>query len=349
VGVLRTRHCGSFGPALKARSGEHHVKVQPSPFWHPTRHADRRPFLLGRARIKAALRDWFAAQGFVEVETACLQVSPGNEAHLHAFETEQIGQDLARTPLYLHTSPEFAMKKLLAAGEERIFTLAPCFRNREAGALHAREFTMLEWYRAGTGYDAMMTVSHRGRTCDPAAPPERVTLAQAFGRHAGVDLMAAIGDRDALAGAAQAQGIRVGCDYTWSDIFARILTERVEPALGVGRATFLCDYPASEAALARPSAADLRVAERFELYVCGVEIANGFSELTDPAIQRRNLEAEMALKQARYGERYPIDDDFIAALAHVPDAAGCALGFDRLVMLATGADRLDQVQWTPMG
>jgi len=335
-----------------------------SPWWDKNRHADRRGFLLARAAIKSALRGWFAAENFIEVEPACLQVSPGNEAHLHAFATERIGTDLSRTPLYLHTSPEFAMKKLLAAGEERICAFAPVFRNREGGALHANEFTMLEWYRAHTDYMAMMSdcgailalaaqtagtkwVSHRGLTCDPRVAPERVTVAEAFSRFAGIDLEATIGDRDALASAAEAAGVRTGADYTWADSFARILTERIEPRLGIGRATILYDYPASEAALAKRAARDPRFAERFELYVCGVEVANGFSELTDAPLQRANLEEEMQLKQARYGERYPLDEDFLSAVAAMPQASGCAMGFDRLVMLASGAARIEQVLWTP--
>ena len=337
-----------------------------TPWWDKGRHGDRRGFLLARAAIKGALRGWFAQEGFVEVEPGCLQVSPGNEAHLHAFATERIGTDLSRTPLYLHTSPEFAMKKLLAAGEERICAFAPVFRNREAGGLHANEFTMLEWYRAGTGYEAMMAdcaallalaaktagtkwVSYQGVTCDPRIEPERLTVGEAFSRYAGIDLFAFAGDRDGLALAADAQGVRVGADYSWADIFARVLTERIGPRLGVGRATLLCDYPASEAALAKRSERDPRVALRFELYVCGVEIANGFSELTDADVQRTNLEGEMQLKQARYGERYPIDEDFLSAVAVMPEAAGCAMGFDRLVMLASGADRVEQVIWTPLG
>lgn len=336
-----------------------------TPWWDKGRHADRRGFLLARGAIKTAMRGWFAGEGFIEVEPGCLQVSPGNEAHLHAFATERIGTDLSRTPLYLHTSPEFAMKKLLAAGEQRICAIAPVFRNREAGGLHASEFTMLEWYRAGTDYEAMMAdcgallalaaatagtkwVSFRGVTCDPRARPERVTVGEAFARYAGIDLFAFVGDRDGLAQAVDAQGIRVGADYSWADIFARVLTERIEPRLGVGRATLLCDYPASEAALAKRSARDPRVAERFELYVCGVEVANGFSELTDAVVQRANLEAEMQLKHARYGERYPIDEDFLSALAVMPEASGCAMGFDRLVMLASGAERVEQVIWTPL-
>jgi lysyl-tRNA synthetase class 2 len=311
------------------------------------------------------LRAYFSAQNFVEVETAILQASPGNEAHLHAFATELIGSDAARTPLYLHTSPEFACKKLLAAGEERLFTFARVFRNRERGALHAPEFTMLEWYRAREPYGRLMQdcaallamaaetggtrlFTFRDRAADPFAVPERLTVAEAFQRFATIDLLATESDRDALAAAACARGFRVADDDTWADIFSRVLSERVEPHLGVGRATILDEYPVSEAALARPCEHDPRVAERFELYVCGVEIANGFGELTDAAEQRRRFEAEMAEKQRVHGERYPIDEDFLAALACMPPACGIALGFDRLVMLATGAPRIDAVQWTPV-
>ena len=336
-----------------------------SPWWSPDVHADRRPFLLARSRIAAALRGFFADRDFVEVETAILQVSPGNEAHLHAFATELIGPDAARSRLYLHTSPEFACKKLLAAGEERLFTFARVFRNRERGALHAPEFTMLEWYRAHETYAALMrdcadvlamaaeaahtkVFTFRGLSADPFAAIEKITVAEAFLRFANIDLLAALDDRDTLAASARARDICVADDDIWSDIFSRILVERIEPNLGIGRATILDEYPTVEAALARPAAHDPRVAERFELYVCGVEIANAFGELTDPVEQRRRFEAEMAEKERVYCEKYPIDDDFLAALAHMPPASGIALGFDRLVMLATGAQRIDQVQWTPV-
>jgi lysyl-tRNA synthetase class 2 len=146
---------------------------------------------------------------------------------------------------------------------------------------------------------------------------------------------------------AEGAGLTPHADDTWSDTFAKILTALVEPKLGNGRATLLTEYPASESALARPTPRDARLAERFELYCCGVELANGFGELTDADEQRRRLNAEMVKKQERYGERYPLDEDFMAALAHMPPASGCALGFDRLVMLATGATRIDQVIWTP--
>jgi elongation factor P--(R)-beta-lysine ligase len=339
-----------------------------SPFWAPHVHADRRPFLLARGKIVAALRAWFAANDFVEVETGTLQLSPGNETHLHAFETTLMAPDGASSTLYLRTSPEFACKKLLAAGERRIVEFAKVFRNRERGALHAPEFTLVEWYRAGERYEALMSdcavilvqaaqaagtreFSFRGRTADPFAAPARLSVADAFARFAGIDLLATLGrgepDRERLARAALAAGIRIADDDSWGDIFSRVLVERIEPHLGIGRATILDEYPAGQAALAR-SAGDPRVAERFELYVCGVEIANGFGELTDVAEQRRRLEQEMADKQRRYGERYPLDEDFLAALSQMPDACGIALGLDRLVMLATGASRIDQVLWTPM-
>lgn len=341
-----------------------------SPWWRPQNHQDRRPFLVLRGRIKTAIRSWFEARGFTEIEAAALQVSPGNEAHLHAFATEAVGPAGERTPLYLHTSPEFAAKKLLAAGERRIFDFARVWRNRERGPLHHPEFTMLEWYRAEEPYETLMEdcaallalaartagttmFRFRGIDCDPFAAPERLTLAQAFERFAGVDLLASVAadgstDRDALAASATGAGVRVAGDDTWADIFSRVLVEKVEPRLGAGRPTILCEYPVSEAALARPKAADPRVAERFELYACGVELANAFGELTDAGEQRRRFEAEMAEKARVYGERYPIDEDFLAALEIMPAASGSALGFDRLVMLATGASRIEQVLWTPV-
>jgi elongation factor P--(R)-beta-lysine ligase len=337
----------------------------PSPFW--TLHAARRPFLMGRVRIAAALRQFFAAQDFVEVDTAALVLSPGNEAHLHAFATELVAPAATRTRLYLRTSPEFACKKLLAAGERRIVEFARVFRNRERGALHHPEFTMVEWYRAEEPYEILMAdcasvlalaaeaagtkqFSFRERAIDPFAEPERLTMAQAFARYAGIDLLAVLPPEPAatFAGAAVAAGIRTAADDSWGDIFSRVLVEKIEPHLGQGRATVLYEYPAVQSPLARPTAADPRLAERFELYACGVELANGFGELTDPAEQRKRLEEQMAEKERIYGERYPIDEDFLAALAVMPQACGIALGFDRLVMLATGAAHLDEVMWTPI-
>ncbi|MCK1477637.1 EF-P lysine aminoacylase GenX [Bradyrhizobium sp. 197] len=338
-----------------------------SPFWSPGRHLDRRPFLQARGATTGALRGFFVEQGFVEVETSVLQVSPGNETHLHAPRTEIMRPDGSHASRYLRTSPEFACKKLLAAGETRIFEFARVFRDRERGDLHLPEFTMLEWYRADAPYDAIMadcvvliaraaqatgigTFAFRGRTADPFAEPELMTVAGAFEQFAGIDLLATIsgdqGDRAALAQAAAGK-VRVAGDDTWSDIFSKVLVEHVEPHLGQGRLTILFEYPSPEAALARVKAGDPRVAERFEVYACGVELANGFGELTDAEEQRKRFTDSMAEKQRRYGEAYPVDEDFLAAVAAMPEASGVALGFDRLVMLASGASRIDQVVWTP--
>ncbi|OLP52681.1 EF-P lysine aminoacylase GenX [Rhizobium rhizosphaerae] len=341
-----------------------------SPWWSRDRHADRRPFLMARGRIQAALRGFFARQDFVEVDPAALQISPGNEAHLHAFSTRAIGPDGQGHPMHFHTSPEFACKKLLAAGETKISCFAHVWRNRERGPLHHPEFTMLEWYRVGEAYDQLMAdcarllalaaeaagnemLRWRGAECDPFADPERLSVAEAFARYAGIDLLATVSptgetDREALSRALQAAGLRVAPDDLWADLFSRVLVERIEPRLGFGRATILYGYPVSEAALARRSAGDPRTAERFELYACGVELANAFGELTDPAEQRRRFLIEMAEKQRIYGETYPIDEDFLKALERMPEASGAALGFDRLVMLASGARRIEEVLWAPV-
>lgn len=339
-----------------------------SPWWQPQAYAARRPFLLKRAAITRALRDFFNARGFTEVDTAALQVSPGNETHISAFATELVAPDSGRSRLYLHSSPEFAAKKLLAAGEERIFSFAHVFRNRERGALHHPEFTMLEWYRARAPYQRLFDdcagllaaaaaaagiedFRFRGVRTTASLAPEILSVADAFQRYAGIDLLQTYNasgcDRDALAQSAAKLGLRVAADDTWSDLFSKIFSDKVEPKLGHGRAVLLVDYPAPEAALARLQE-DRRFAERFELYLCGVELANGFGELTDPDEQHRRFEKSMADRQRIYGEAYPIDQDFLAALAQMPPASGIALGFDRLVMLATGAEWIDQVLWTPV-
>ena len=341
-----------------------------APWWRPDRFARRRPFLEKRAALTQAVRAFFTSQGFVEVETPALQVSPGLEPHLFAFATELTAPGGARRTLYLHTSPEFAMKKLLVAGLPRIFQLARVFRNGERAATHHPEFTMLEWYRAGADYTALMgdceallrafakegvkMLRWRGLECDPAAPCERLTVADAFARHTGIDILATAPDPRApslelLAKAAAKIDVAPHAGDAWDDLFFRIFLEHIEPKLGLGRATILYDYPVSMAALSRVKRNDKRVAERMELYVCGLELANGFGELTDAAEQRRRFEADMDLKQKRYGERYPIDEDFLAALNHgMPESAGIALGIDRLMMLATGADAIEDVLWAPV-
>jgi len=350
-----------------------------SPWWHPDRVAARLPALRARAAIAAAVRGFFAARDFVEVETPALQVSPGLEPSLSAFATElrPAGGAGAPRPLYLHTSPEYAMKKLLAGGVPRLFQLARVFRNEEGSATHHPEFTMLEWYRANAGWrdiaadcEALLAVALdaapaalRGGTtgfargsavCDPRAPWHYLSVADAFRRHCGIDLLATAPDPDApapapLAAEAARIGVRTGAGDGWDDIFFRIFLERIEPELGIGAPTVLHDWPVSMAALARRSPADPRICERFELYVCGLELANAFGELTDPAEQRRRFEADRARRRALRGAAYPIDEDFLAALGFgLPESAGIALGFDRLVMLATGAASIEQVLWAPV-
>jgi lysyl-tRNA synthetase class 2 len=262
------------------------------------------------------------------------------------------------------------MKKLLAAGEKRIHAFAHVWRNRERGALHSPEFTMLEWYRVGQDYSVLMDdcatflqlatraagstkLRYKSHECDPNLPYQRLSVADAFAEHAGIDLLSTIhpdGTTDAPALAAQmtAQNLRHAPDDTWSDMLSRILSERVEPHLGHGRITMLDRYPVPEAALARPTPDDPRCAERFEVYACGVELANGFGELTNPTEQRKRFTAEMDEKQRVYGHRYPLDEDFLTALPHMPDASGIAMGFDRLVMLATAAPSIDHVIWAPV-
>ncbi len=345
------------------------MTISASPFWAKHVHADRRPLLLARGRMMAAWRRGFEARGFTEVETAVLQVSPGNEAHISGFSTELAGPAGARKTLYLHSSPEFACKKLLAAGEARIFSFARVFRNGERGPLHHPEFTMLEWYRAGEDYETLIAdccfvlaraaeaagsgmLRFRDGEADAFAEPERLSVGEAFARYAGIDLLATLGgdapDREALRIRAEKAGMAMSGDDSWSDIFSKVLVARIEPRLGFGRPTALMDYPVCEAALARVCARDPRVAERFELYACGVELANAFGELTDAVEQRRRFVVEMDERERIYGERYPIDDDFLSALAHMPPACGIALGVDRLAMLATGASRVEQVMWTPV-
>lgn len=343
----------------------------PERWWTTEQHAARRPLLLARNTVQVALRGWFTEARFIEADPPGLQVSPGNETHLMGLSTDVArpgGGGAAR--MYLATSPEFAMKKLLAAGEERLFTFAHAWRDGEAGPLHATEFTMLEWYRSGAGYDVLMEdcaaivaaaaraigvreLRWRDAVCDPFAAPERLSVTEAARRYAGVDLEPTIGpdgvgDADALASEMSRAGVDPGAGDSWSDMFSRLLVARIEPRLGHGRMTVLDRYPIPEAALARPAADDPRFAERFELYVCGVELANGFGELSDPAEQRARFEADETARQAIYGLRYPLDEEFLAALAHMPEASGIALGFDRLVLLLTGAPRLDLVQWAPL-
>ncbi|MGH7118872.1 MAG: EF-P lysine aminoacylase EpmA [Acetobacteraceae bacterium] len=329
----------------------------PHPPWHPERLAARLPYLHRRALLMQATRAFFAARGYQEVETPYAVPTPGEEVFLRPFRTESISRTGERRTLYLHTSPEFAMKKLLAGGAGPIFQLARVWRNGEAGALHAAEFTMLEWYRPGTGMDELISeteaylravlppiVACRGIATD-LSTFERISMAEAFRRYVGCDLLATAGDGPALARAAGAE-LRPG--ESWEDLFFRLLLEHVEPHIGRQQPTFLTHWPAAQAALARRDPADPRVAERFELYLAGVELANAFVELTDPAEQRARFEADRLRRRAATGPDWPLDEELIAALAlGLPACSGIALGFDRLAMIAAGAPRLADVLWLP--
>ncbi|HQT75012.1 MAG: EF-P lysine aminoacylase GenX [Acidiphilium sp. 37-67-22] len=323
--------------------------------WDPERLAARLPFLRRRGRLAQATRAFFTARGYMEVETPYLVPAPGEEVHLAALATTVHAPDGAAARRWLHTSPEFAMKKLLAGDAGPIFQLARVWRDHEGSDTHSPEFTMLEWYRPGADIAALIeetaqflravlppVVTCRGVTTE-LAEIEVLSVAEAFERHCGLDVLASMGDAGRLAadaGVARREG------EDWEDLFFRLMLGRIEPQLGRRRPTFLTDWPAPLAALARRRADDPRVAERFELYVCGMELANAFAELTDPAEQRARFEADRARRHALYGrEDWALDEDFVAAVGRMPECAGIALGFDRLAMVAAGAPRITDVLW----
>jgi elongation factor P--(R)-beta-lysine ligase len=334
--------------------------ASPLPAWHPESLAARLPFLRRRALLVQATRAFFLARGYSEVETPYAVLTPGEEVHLRAFRTEREGLYGERRALWLHTSPEFAMKRLLVGGVGPCFQFARVWRNGEGGPLHAPEFTMLEWYRPGAAMEALIEeagaylravlpprVTCRGVEAE-SGPVETITVAEAFRRWAGgADVLGTAGDAAALARQAGA-ALRGG--ETWEDLFFRLLLERVEPRLGRARPTALTHWPAEQAALARRDPDDPRAALRFELFLCGMELANAFEELQDPGEQRARFLADRARRRALYGaaEDWPLDEDFLAALEHgLPPCSGIALGFDRLAMIASGAERIDLVQWLP--
>ncbi len=346
----------------------------PLPWWHPDELTRRRPYLDVRSRVTGAVRSFMAERDMLEVETPALQVSPGMEPHLLAFATDLQEPDPDQSGrLYLHTSPEFAMKKLLVAGLPRLYQLSHAFRNGERSPTHHPEFTMLEWYRAEASLADLMAdcealvqkaaeaagcrqFCFRGVTCDPFLPWRVLTVADAFATYADIDVLGTVGDPgdpdpepSRLIAAAAASGIAAHSGDRWEDVFFRVLFERIEPVLGSGTPTFLTDYPVAMAALARPRPNDPRVSERFELYACGLELANAFGELTDPVVQRARFKADTALQQRLYGRHTPIDEDFLDALAFgLPESSGIAMGFDRLVMLCAGAQDIEEVLWAPV-
>lgn len=336
-------------------------------WWQPDVFEARADHLVRRAGMMRKLRAFFEDRQYVEVETPALQICPGMEPHLTAFETSLGEPHGTRRDMFLHTSPEFAMKKLMVAGMRRIFQLARVFRDGERSAKHHPEFTMLEWYRAGADWRALAEetaelvcevcgpTARRGDVvCDLGAPWEYLSVDEAFARWTGINLLETAPDplnpdTESLRFAADGIGVRTDPDDSWDDIFFRIFLERIEPHLGETVPTVLHSYPLSMAALARPSPDDGRVADRFEIFICGLELANGYGELTDPVEQRRRFDVEIARREELGRDAYPVDEDFLSALeAGLPECSGIALGFDRLVMLATGAERIEDVLWVPV-
>ncbi|AQS89515.1 lysyl-tRNA synthetase [Neoasaia chiangmaiensis NBRC 101099] len=320
------------------------------------RIAERLPLLRRRAELLRGVRGFFDARGYVEVETPYAVPTPGEEVHLRCFRTTLEQPDGTQEARFLHTSPEFAMKRIVAATGLPVFQLARVWRNGERSALHAPEFTMLEWYRPGADLTGLMDETEAllrailpptllradgGIALD--GPFERLTVAEAFTRYVGVDLLAIGDDAGALA---EAAGTTLRCDETWEDLFFRLLLERVEPAIGRTRPTFLTHWPAAQAALARRDPADPRVALRFELYAGGIELVNAFEELTDPVEQRARFEADRARRIALYPDQnWLMDETFLEELANMPPCSGIAMGFDRVAMLAVGASRLYDIMW----
>lgn len=298
-----------------------------------------------RARILQRLRAFFAERGVMEVETPLLSAAAIPDPHLESFATGYRGPGYAEgLPLYLHTSPEFPMKRLLAAGSGPIYQLCKVFRQGEAGRRHNPEFTMLEWYRPGYDHHALMDEVEAlvAPVLELSERAERISYVDAFRRYLDIDPLTA--SLEQLQGCAREHGISGFDDEEERDVWLDLLlTHRIEPSLGQVGLCFLYDYPATQAALARLNPDDPRLAERFELYYKGVELANGFHELADPAEQRRRFEAELAARREQGMEPVPLDERFLASLERLPDCSGVALGVDRLVMLALGADSLEEV------
>ncbi len=309
-------------------------------------HVPARAVLMARKRMNDAIRGYFDQRGFLEVETPIAVISPGLEPHLEAFETWEQGPDKTNHKLYLHTSPEYAMKRVLARQMGSIYQLARVFRNGERSDTHAPEFTMLEWYRSPGDIGQLMddteglikTVAEAvAGPWSSNQPALRISISEAF-------LAAGLADpllhptvdglRRVLGGAD---------DDTWDDIFFRAYLAHVEPRFPADRLTLLWGYPAQMAALARLDPQDPRRAERFEAYVGKLELANAFGELSDPAEQRRRFEHDLEVRKQKHAPLYPVDEGLLAELPNIEGAAGIALGVDRLLMLCLGLERVQDV------
>lgn len=328
---------------------------------------EKKQRLLTRAAIIKAIRQFFDNHNYIEVETPVLQVSPCMDTHIHAFSTEFKGIDLLpKKQLYLHTSPEFGMKKLLTAGCEKIYQICHVFRNADETKLHSPEFTMVEWYNTDHDYKALMheaidlikycahsagvnSFKWNKQEVDIHGEWTILSVREALLKYAKIDIELYLEDENAFKECLKSMELHYAEDDRWDDLFHRVMLEYVEPYLGVDSPCILYDYPAQLASLAQKKKNDPRYVERFEVYICGVELANGFGELVDPQEQEERFYKEMDAKQSLYGERYPVDNEFIEALKQgLPECSGIALGIDRLVMLATGAEHINEVLWHPV-
>jgi elongation factor P--(R)-beta-lysine ligase len=335
-------------------------------WFEPAQFQDKVPVLRQRTRLIRAIRDFFIAQDFDEVETPILQTMPCADIHIHAFATELKDYNFQNLrALYLQTSPEFDMKKLLVAGLQNIFQICKVFRNCEGSTRHVAEFTMLEWYRSDRGYEDIMQdcedllrfcakslkldfFQYQGCKSDPFASWQKISVLEAYERYAHIDLGLALDHPDQFYVLAKKAGFSVRESQNWDEIFHHIMAEAIEPQLGAPVPTILYDYPAHMAALSNIHDTDSRLAKRFELYVCGLELANAFDELTDAQLQRQRFKEDMAEKERLYGFSYPLDEDFLKALQFgLKPSGGIALGVDRLMMLVANAHKIEDVLWCP--
>lgn len=319
-----------------------------------------------RSRVMKSIRRFFEDRKYLEVETPALSLAPDPAPHLASFATDYFyGQE--RTQLFLSTSPELHMKRLLVAGHERIFQICKFFRNGEKTILHNPEFTGLEWYKAYTDYRSAMNetealietiafealgkpdITYQGNNINFSPPWERLTVKEAFHRYAGIDLWSCL-DYQSLFCAAKNLGIFLSENDSWEDLVFKILLDRIEPHLGRSRPTLLHDYPEPMALLSKKNAKDPSIAERFEVYIGGLEVANGFTELNDPKEQRERWKNELDFRHNRNPEdQPPLDKDFLRALeVGMPPAAGVAMGLDRLIMLLGGYNDIEQVRCFPL-
>ncbi|MGM0421755.1 MAG: EF-P lysine aminoacylase EpmA [Pseudomonadota bacterium] len=327
--------------------------------WHPDHFARKIPFLQKRAEIMRRIRQFFDHRGYLEVETPALQISPGMEPHIKAFETSYTTPDQSHSQqLFLHTSPEFAMKKLLVGGCTQIYQICKTFRNAEDSPHHSPEFTMMEWYHTGMDYTELMQecidllravhdgpYKFQGRVSDAQQGWQMISVCESFQLYAGIDLESCLPEtEDALDKLKAAAPDFYHDGDNWEDLFFRIFLEKIEPHLGHPVPTILYDYPISMAALARPKASDPRFCERFEIYLCGLELANAFGELCDAQELEDRFINNMAIKRQLYGDDYPVDIELIEALSFGMDnTSGIALGIDRLVMAATDATTINDI------